>query len=156
MKSPAIEPGFCFVERYPRCGYPCRYPRKRAVVGWLPDWLPEKAHFAGERVTPAVTAKPYPRKAASSWRWPAPRAKVLLGGSRPWGAQAREFTVFRRPLVVVYCPSASSRWTAPPSSAKPSPRRHGFGKSSYIRPYIVGKRKGLATIFIAANPCLYW
>ena len=61
--SPAIEPGFCFVERYP-----CRYPRKRAVVGWLP----EKAHFAGERVTvavtPAVTAKAYfLNRCASSW-----------------------------------------------------------------------------------------
>jgi hypothetical protein len=52
----------------------------------------------------------YPRKAASSWRWPAREEKVLPGVFGPCGAQARESAVFSLVLAVVYCPSASSRW----------------------------------------------
>ena len=44
--------------------------------------------------------------------WPAidRRQKVLLSVFARHGAQARESAVFSLALVVVYCPSASSRW----------------------------------------------
>ena len=75
----------------------------------FPTKFPWKPTFC-RRYPVARYPRRYPRKAASSWRWPAREEKVLPGVFGPCGAQARESAVFSLVLAVVYCPSASSRW----------------------------------------------
>jgi hypothetical protein len=53
-------------------------------------------------VLPTVSSGPVSTQSGFKLALACTRAKVLLGGSRPWGAQARESAVFSLVLAVVY------------------------------------------------------
>lgn len=94
---------------------PPRARQQRYCKGWMPTTctaMPTATRcpqFAGHP-SPSRHARAAVLKSEQCQHQP---AKVLPGTFPPHGAQARESAVFSLALVVVYCPSASSRWCWP-------------------------------------------